>query len=129
VRIVVAEAREPGAARPTPYMEALTAALRERGHEVEAMALPFRADGDLRAQAAAWRMLDVSLAGGRPIDLLIAAGFPAYFARHPRKVAWLPAAATPPPELAELDARMRGECARVVTAPMYDPRLVEQLLG
>ena len=35
------------------------------------------------------RLLDLSESNGRPIDLLIGTKFPSYFARHPRKVAWL----------------------------------------
>jgi glycosyltransferase involved in cell wall biosynthesis len=41
------------------------------------------------AHAAAWRLLDVSRAVDRPVDVAIATKFPTYFARHPAKVAWL----------------------------------------
>ena len=53
--------------------------------------MPFRAQpkAELLAQAAAWRLLDLSSSNGQPIDLLIATRFPTYFARHPRKVAWV----------------------------------------
>ena len=118
MRIVVAE----------PRVQALVAGLRQRGHEVETVTLPFRGDpASVVGEAAAWRLLDLSTAGGRTIDLLIAAGFPAYFARHPRKIAWLIHQRDVPHDLTELDTRMRGECARVVTAP--DGAAVEQLLG
>ena len=54
---------------------------------------PARSSGIRRrkscAHAAAWRLLDLSESNGRPIDLVIATKFPTYFARHPRKVAWL----------------------------------------
>jgi hypothetical protein len=116
VRIVVAG----------PPAPALVAQLRDRGHEVESVELP---SSGTRADAAAWRLLDLSSAGGRPVDLLIATGFPAYFARHPHKVAWLAGQAHVPADLAALDARMRGECARVFTNVLYDPPPLEQLLG
>ena len=127
MRIVVAEPQAPGAGAE-PRVAALVAGLRHRGHDVETVALPFRGDpASILAEAAAWRLLDLSMAGGRTIDLLIAAGFPAYFARHPRKIAWLIHRRDVPHDLMELDTRMRGECARVVTAP--DGAAVEQLLG
>jgi len=44
---------------------------------------------ELLAQAAAWRMVDLSETNGDPIDLVIATKFPTYFVRHPRKVTWL----------------------------------------
>jgi hypothetical protein len=130
VRIVVAAARLPGAREPEPAA-ALVRELQQRGHDVETVTMPFGAgaqSGPLE-QASAWRLLDLSTAGGRTIDLLIATGFPAYFARHPRKVAWLVHGHGVPPELGALDARMRAECARILTSTVYDARLVEQLLG
>ncbi len=130
MRIVVAHAPEPGVRGAAQEgAEALADDLRERGHQVELVAVPFRPGADARAQAAAWRLLDLSMAGGRTVDLLVAAGFPSYFARHPHKVAWLLDAQGVPPDLVELDTRMRGECARILTAPMYDPQLADQLLG
>jgi hypothetical protein len=130
MRIVVAEARAPGSRESEPT-GTLVRDLRQRGHDVETVTMPFGSgaqNGPLE-QASAWRLLDLSTAGGRTIDLLIATGFPAYFARHPRKVAWLAHSHDVPPALAALDVRMRAECARIVTAPVYDARLVEQLLG
>jgi len=44
---------------------------------------------EIFAGVEAWRLLDVSCAGGGRIDLVIATKFPTYFARHPRKVLWL----------------------------------------
>lgn len=131
MRIVVAVARAPGVPDDAePRVDTLVAELRQRGHEVETVTLPFHgASSTSLAEASAWRLLDLSTAGGRAIDLLIATRFPAYFARHPRKVAWLLPQDDVPADLLELDARMRGECARVITAPVYHPQLVEQLLG
>ena len=138
-RIVVADAQVPFVTGGAELLvRALVDVLGRRGHEVERVALPFRAqpNEDLLAQAAAWRLLDLSSSNGQPIDLLIATRFPSYFARHPRKVAWLvhqhraayELCGTPYSDfehtetdvglrrrLFELDARMLGECRRVFT--------------
>ena len=65
--------------------------LRARGYETDLVSLPFKwyPKEEILAHAAAWRLLDLSASNGRPIDLLIGTKFPSYFARHPRKVAWL----------------------------------------
>ena len=136
-RIVVAEAQVPfvrGGAEM--HVDALIEQLRARKFEVEKVAVPFRSQpkSGLLAQAAAWRLLDLSSSGGQPIDLLIATRFPTYFARHPRKVAWVihqhraayelcgseysdfdhsEADVGLRKRLVELDARMLGECRRV----------------
>jgi glycosyltransferase involved in cell wall biosynthesis len=138
-RIVVAEAQVPfvrGGAEL--HVQSLIEQLRRRGYEVEKVALPFNAQAksDLLAQAAAWRLLDLSTSNGQPIDLLIATRFPTYFARHPRKVAWVihqhraayELAGTPYSDfehseadvglrrrLVELDRQMLDECTRVFT--------------
>ncbi len=138
-RIVVADAQVPfveGGAEL--HVRALIEQLRGRGHEVEKVALPFRSEpkSELLAQAAAWRLLDLSSSNGQPIDLLIATRFPSYFARHPRKVAWVIHQHRAAYELCgteysdfghtdtdvglrqrliELDRRMLGECRRVFT--------------
>jgi len=44
---------------------------------------------ELLAQAAAWRLIDLSESNGTPIDLVVATKFPTYFVRHPNKVTWL----------------------------------------
>ena len=118
------------------HVRSLIDVLRHRGHEVDLVALPFRSQpkDDLLAQAAAWRLLDLSSSNGQPVDLLIATRFPTYFARHPRKVAWVihqhraayELCGTPYSDfehtemdvglrrkLFELDARMLGECRHV----------------
>ena len=120
------------------HVQALIDQLRDRGYDVEKVALPFRSQpkSELLAQAAAWRLLDLSASNGQPIDLFIATRFPTYFARHPRKVAWVihqhraayELVGTPYSDFAdtaadvglrrqlvELDARMLGECQRVFT--------------
>lgn len=136
MRIVVAEARVPGVRDGAElHALALVDALRQRGHEVETVALPFRAEKEtLLAQASAWRLLDLSSSNTRPIDVLIATRFPTYFARHPRKVLWLvhqhraayelhgteysdftDADAPLRRQLMELDSRMLAECTRIFT--------------
>ena len=139
MRIVVAEAQVPfvqGGAEL--HVRALIDQLRRRGHEVEKVALPFRPQpkSELLAQAAAWRLLDLSTSNGQRIELLIATRFPTYFARHPRKVAWVihqhraayelcgteysdfehtEADVGLRQRLLELDRRMFGECRHVFT--------------
>ena len=71
--------------------EGLRDALRERGHEAEIVALPFRwtPRPHIMRGALAWRLLDLSAIDGRPVDLVIATKFPSYAVRHPRKIVWL----------------------------------------
>ena len=136
-RILVADAHVPfvtGGAEL--HVRSLIDVLRHRGYEVDLVALPFRSQpkDELLAQAAAWRLLDLSSSNGQPVDVLIATRFPTYFARHPRKVAWVihqhraayELCGTPYSDfehteadvglrrkLFELDARMLGECRHV----------------
>ena len=65
--------------------------LRLRGHEAELVAVPYKWYPGTRVldQAFVWRLLDLSEADGRPIDLVIATKFPSYGIRHPNKVVWL----------------------------------------
>jgi glycosyltransferase involved in cell wall biosynthesis len=116
----------------------LTGALRARGYETDIVSIPFRDHPreELMAHAAAWRLLDLSEAHGRPVDLAIATKFPTYFVRHPAKVAWLvhqhraayELCGTPFSDfthserdvglrkrLMELDVQMLGECAALFT--------------
>ena len=69
----------------------LAGALRGHGYETEIVSVPFRDSphDQLMAHAAVWRLLDVSEAAQRPIDLVIPTKFPTYFVRHPTKVTWL----------------------------------------
>ncbi len=69
----------------------LVQAVRERGHEADLVTLPFKwyPDRTLLESALAWRMLDLSEANGRPIDVVIGTKFPSYLVAHPRKVIWL----------------------------------------
>jgi glycosyltransferase involved in cell wall biosynthesis len=65
--------------------------LAARGHEAETVAIPFKWYPGTRVldQAFLWRLLDLTEADGRPVDLVIATKFPAYCVRHPNKVAWV----------------------------------------
>jgi glycosyltransferase involved in cell wall biosynthesis len=73
------------------HVRELTRELRARGYEAELVSVPFKwyPKEEILPHAAAWRLLDLSEANGRPIDLVIASKFPTYFVRHPNKVAWL----------------------------------------
>jgi glycosyltransferase involved in cell wall biosynthesis len=136
-RIIIADAHVPfvtGGAEL--HVRRLCEVLRRHGHDVDVVQLPFRSQpkDELLAQAAAWRLLDLSSSNGQPVDLLIATRFPTYFARHPRKVAWVihqhraayELCGTPYSDfehteadvglrrkLFDLDARMLGECRHV----------------
>jgi len=71
--------------------DGLVGALREHGHEAELVALPFSWSprSSLIKSALAWRLLELTQIGGRPVDAVIATKFPSYAARHPRKLVWL----------------------------------------
>lgn len=73
------------------HTEGLAAALRDDGHDVDILPIPFKwyPPQELVHQMAMWRSLDLSEANGMPIDMVIALKFPAYLVRHPRKVVWL----------------------------------------
>jgi len=90
--VVVCEARVPfvhGGAEI--HVRELVRELIARGYEAELVSVPFKwyPKEEILPHAAAWRLLDLTESNGRPIDLVIASKFPTYFARHPRKVAWL----------------------------------------
>ncbi len=73
------------------HVQRLTEELVRRGVEADLVTLPLveRERFDLIRSAAAWRSLDLSEAGGRPVDAVIATRFPSYAVRHPNKVVWL----------------------------------------
>jgi glycosyltransferase involved in cell wall biosynthesis len=73
------------------HVSGLVGQLRQRGFRAERVSIPFKwyPKQELLAQAAAWRMVDLSESNGEPIDLVIATKFPTYFVRHPNKVTWL----------------------------------------
>lgn len=69
----------------------LKQALSEAGHETDVVALPFKwyPPREIIRSALAWRMLDVTEANGKPVDMVIGMKFPAYLVEHPRKVLWV----------------------------------------
>ena len=73
------------------HVRSLVHQLNARGHETELFAVPFnpQAKAELLSQAQAWRLLNFRETNGRPVDLFIATRFPSYFAKHPRKTAWI----------------------------------------
>lgn len=133
-RVLVCEAQVPfveGGAES--LVRELVAQLRAHGFEADRASVPFKwyPKEEILGHAAAWRLVDLSESGGRPIDLVITTKFPTYFVRHPHKVAWLlhqyraayELCGTPYSEfdhtdldvglrarLVELDERMLGEC-------------------
>ena len=73
------------------FTDKLVDELRARGHEAELVAMPFKWYPGERVltQAFLWRLLDLSEADGKQIELVIATKFPSYCVRHPNKVVWL----------------------------------------
>ncbi len=73
------------------HVRGLVTELTRRGYKAEKVSVPFKwyPKGELLAQAAAWRLIDLSESNGERIDTVIATKFPTYFVRHPRKVTWL----------------------------------------
>jgi glycosyltransferase involved in cell wall biosynthesis len=65
--------------------------LTRRGYRADKVSIPFKwyPKEELLAQAAAWRLIDLSESNGLRIDTVIATKFPTYFVRHPNKVTWL----------------------------------------
>ncbi|HUM01502.1 MAG TPA: glycosyltransferase family 4 protein [Thermoanaerobaculia bacterium] len=65
--------------------------LRGAGHEAELVQLPFSWSPrpEILLSAMTWRLLDVTEADGKPVDLVIPMKFPSYMVRHPNKVVWL----------------------------------------
>ncbi len=72
-------------------VRSLVEQLQARGHEAEAVALPFTWPDrtQLFKSCLAWRMLDLSEVERRRIDVVIATRFPSYVVKHPNKVVWL----------------------------------------
>ncbi|MBC8163444.1 MAG: glycosyltransferase family 4 protein [Roseiflexaceae bacterium] len=72
-------------------VEGLRDTLRQRGHTVDVVALPFawQPHGLIGQSALAWRLLDLSTVNDQPVDLVICTKFPSYAIRHPNKVVWL----------------------------------------
>jgi glycosyltransferase involved in cell wall biosynthesis len=73
------------------HVEGLRLALIQAGYNAEVVALPFKwyPPAEIMRSALAWRLLDLSEANGKPVDLVIGMKFPAYLVAHPRKVLWI----------------------------------------
>jgi glycosyltransferase involved in cell wall biosynthesis len=73
------------------HVEGLRRALIDVGHHAEIVALPFKwyPPSEIMRGALAWRLLDLTEANGKPVDLVIGMKFPAYLVAHPRKVLWI----------------------------------------
>lgn len=73
------------------HVEGLRRALVEAGYNTEVVALPFKwyPPSEIMQSALAWRLLDLSEANGKPVDLVIGMKFPAYLVAHKRKVLWI----------------------------------------
>jgi glycosyltransferase involved in cell wall biosynthesis len=72
-------------------IESLRDELAARGFEVDVVTVPFHwpTRVDLLKGCLAWRLLDLTQAGGKRIDRVIATRFPSYLIKHPNKVVWL----------------------------------------
>ena len=73
------------------HVEGLRRAFVEAGYNAEVAALPFKwyPPSEIMRGTLAWRMLDVTEANGKTIDLVVGMKFPAYTVAHPRKVLWV----------------------------------------
>lgn len=69
----------------------LAKAIREAGHEVEMVNLPFKwyPPRNIVDHAMGARLMELDEANGMPIDRAIGLKFPAWLARHPDKVMWV----------------------------------------
>jgi len=73
------------------HVEGLRRAFLDEGYNTEVVALPFKwyPPDQIMKSALAWRLLDLSEANGKKIDLVVGMKFPAYLAEHERKVLWI----------------------------------------
>jgi glycosyltransferase involved in cell wall biosynthesis len=73
------------------HVEGLRQALIKAGYNAEVVALPFKwyPPSEIMRSALAWRLVDLSEANGKTIDLVIGMKFPAYLVAHERKVLWI----------------------------------------
>jgi glycosyltransferase involved in cell wall biosynthesis len=73
------------------HVAGLRGALVEAGYNAEVVALPFKwyPPSEIMQSALAWRLLDLSEANGKPVDMVIGMKFPAYLVAHERKVLWI----------------------------------------
>jgi glycosyltransferase involved in cell wall biosynthesis len=91
-RVLVCSAQVPFASGGAERLAAgLVRELKEEGHEAELVQLPFKwyPRPEILLSAMAWRLLDVTEADGKQVDLVIPMKFPSYLVRHSNKVVWL----------------------------------------
>ena len=71
--------------------EALAAELRERGHAVDIIRIPFRwyPKSEILKGYMAWRLINLEESDGQKIDRVIALKFPSFVVKHPYKITWL----------------------------------------
>jgi glycosyltransferase involved in cell wall biosynthesis len=72
-------------------VDSLRDELKARDFEVAVVALPFHwpTRTELLKSSLAWRLVNLTEAAGKRIDLVIATRFPSYLIKHPNKVVWL----------------------------------------
>lgn len=70
---------------------ALAEQMRQRGHAVEIVQIPFRwyPKDEILKGYLAWRLINLEESEGQTIDRVIALKFPAFVVRHPHKITWL----------------------------------------
>ena len=73
------------------HVASLAAAMRKAGYNAEIVALPFKwyPPEQIVRDVLVWRLLDLTEANGRPVDLVVGMKFPAYAVTHPNKVLWI----------------------------------------
>ena len=91
-RIVICGAKVPFAHGGAEMLvDSLRDELRGRGFEVDVVTIPFHwpTRTELFKSSLAWRLVNLTEAAGKRIDLVIATRFPSYLVKHPNKVVWL----------------------------------------
>jgi glycosyltransferase involved in cell wall biosynthesis len=113
------------------FTDELAQQLRARGHEADVVSVPFKWYPGQRVltQAFLWRLLDLTEADGRRIDLVVATKFPSYCVRHPNKVVWLLHQFRQAYELDRTDLGQFSESAQDRATRRRVQRLDEHALG
>jgi len=91
-RVVITGAKVPFAYGGAEMLvDSLRDELKSRGFEVDVVTLPFHwpTRVELLKSALAWRLVSLTEAADKRIDLVIATRFPSYLVKHPNKVVWL----------------------------------------
>jgi len=73
------------------HVDYLFQELKKRKHEVEIIKIPFMWYPPLKIldSVVLWKLLDLTEANGKKIDLVISTKFPSYVVEHPNHVTWL----------------------------------------